>query len=353
MEQTHRWIDAQGIVGLLKSTQPDRGRKLLKSGSVPHCSNCVTGDKETLCAVSAIFHCPDLLSNEEIQRVTGSSGWRLDKKTDWQTARSNLESVLESKAAPGYERISGQFEFPQCATQLLFCQRANNPNDWHSGQVCFPGGRVDPGEDCLTAAIRETMEETSVKLTPEEGFVCLGQLGEEFFAYWKNKKKVTISVFVFVSFRAIFPSLKLNPGELSRGWLQPLWNFWSYQHSQLVEIEMPPFVSRMMLSGWVPMKLAPPSEGDYQLKLSGFNLPVANSTVLLWGMTFRFFSHCLEAFISDSLGQHMGSAAASKGLYLILIARNFKITGPQAETVEFFAKRMVTNAQLVTPHQKL
>ncbi|ACZ30920.1 NUDIX hydrolase [Xylanimonas cellulosilytica DSM 15894] len=32
----------------------------------------------------------------------------------------------------------------------------------HAGQVAFPGGRLDPGEDAVTAALREAQEETGV-----------------------------------------------------------------------------------------------------------------------------------------------------------------------------------------------
>lgn len=35
----------------------------------------------------------------------------------------------------------------------------------HAGQVAFPGGRIDPGEDAVAAALREAMEE--VALPPE------------------------------------------------------------------------------------------------------------------------------------------------------------------------------------------
>jgi 8-oxo-dGTP pyrophosphatase MutT (NUDIX family) len=36
----------------------------------------------------------------------------------------------------------------------------------HAGQVAFPGGRIDPGEDAVAAALREAMEE--VALPPAE-----------------------------------------------------------------------------------------------------------------------------------------------------------------------------------------
>jgi 8-oxo-dGTP pyrophosphatase MutT (NUDIX family) len=32
----------------------------------------------------------------------------------------------------------------------------------HAGQVAFPGGRLDPGEDAVTAALREAMEEVAL-----------------------------------------------------------------------------------------------------------------------------------------------------------------------------------------------
>lgn len=33
----------------------------------------------------------------------------------------------------------------------------------HAGQVAFPGGRIDPGEDAVTAAVREAREELEVE----------------------------------------------------------------------------------------------------------------------------------------------------------------------------------------------
>ncbi|WP_313404027.1 CoA pyrophosphatase [Aeromicrobium sp.] len=38
----------------------------------------------------------------------------------------------------------------------------------HSGQWALPGGRIDEGEDAITAAIRETDEELGVRLDPED-----------------------------------------------------------------------------------------------------------------------------------------------------------------------------------------
>src|SRR4029453_10376188 len=57
--------------------------------------------------------------------------------------------------------------------EVLFIRRAEVDGDPWSGQMGFPGGRAEPGEDLPTTAIRETAEETGIDL-PAPGEV-LGQ----------------------------------------------------------------------------------------------------------------------------------------------------------------------------------
>ena len=42
--------------------------------------------------------------------------------------------------------------------QVILTQRPRSMRD-HPGQVAFPGGKIDPGEDAVTAALREAEEE--------------------------------------------------------------------------------------------------------------------------------------------------------------------------------------------------
>lgn len=57
---------------------------------------------------------------------------------------------------------------------LLFIRRAEHPHDRHSGEVAFPGGRVDPLDpDPVATALREAEEE--IGLAPDQVEV-LGQL---------------------------------------------------------------------------------------------------------------------------------------------------------------------------------
>jgi len=49
---------------------------------------------------------------------------------------------------------------------FLLCRRASRLNA-HAGQWALPGGRLDPGEDALTAALREVDEELGIQLTDD------------------------------------------------------------------------------------------------------------------------------------------------------------------------------------------
>ena len=80
--------------------------------------------------------------------------------------------------------------------EILFIRRAEHPQDPWSGQMAFPGGRAEPGEEDLkTTAIRETAEEIGVDL--EEGAECLGILDEVRAMARMRPVSLTILPFVF------------------------------------------------------------------------------------------------------------------------------------------------------------
>lgn len=48
--------------------------------------------------------------------------------------------------------------------EVLFIRRADHEGDPWSGQMAFPGGRAEPGEDLAATAVREAREETGIDL---------------------------------------------------------------------------------------------------------------------------------------------------------------------------------------------
>ncbi len=58
-------------------------------------------------------------------------------------------------------------------THVVFIMKASD-GSLHGGQIAFPGGKVEPGEEVLAAALRETQEEIGV--APEQ-LEVLGSLG--------------------------------------------------------------------------------------------------------------------------------------------------------------------------------
>lgn len=53
---------------------------------------------------------------------------------------------------------------PDADPAALFIRRSEREGDLWSGHVAFPGGRVEPGEGLLEAAVRETAEEVGLDL---------------------------------------------------------------------------------------------------------------------------------------------------------------------------------------------
>lgn len=84
------------------------------------------------------------------------------------------ESDCERRAAVALilRAPSGGSEEPEA----LFVRRAEVEGDPWSGHVALPGGRSDPSDrDLLDTALRETLEETSLRLGRDD---CLGRLDD-------------------------------------------------------------------------------------------------------------------------------------------------------------------------------
>ena len=58
------------------------------------------------------------------------------------------------------------------SSTFLLTRRTPRLNN-HAGQYALPGGRLDPGEDALTAARRELHEELGIEAAPEPALTAL------------------------------------------------------------------------------------------------------------------------------------------------------------------------------------
>ncbi len=107
---------------------------------------------------------------------------------------------------------------------VAFIQRTSrNPNDKHSGQISFPGGRFDEGMDSslLACAIRETEEEIGVQVSENQIVIQMTPL------------YIPVSNFMVTPFLATLdslPPLLLQASEVEEVLQYPLQHFRENEH---------------------------------------------------------------------------------------------------------------------------
>jgi len=80
-------------------------------------------------------------------------------------------------------------------TEFLLMQRAQHKDDPWSGQMSFPGGKIDPQDkSAKQAAMREALEEVGIELLNHD---YVGQLDDLYGLKVDNQYSVHISCFVF------------------------------------------------------------------------------------------------------------------------------------------------------------
>jgi 8-oxo-dGTP pyrophosphatase MutT (NUDIX family) len=88
----------------------------------------------------------------------------------------------------------------------------------HTGEVSFPGGRLDPGETAQVAALRETLEEVGIEPATVE---VIGRLTP--LSTWSSPAAIT----PFVAVLPGRPVLRPNPAEVDRAFTVPLVELYS------------------------------------------------------------------------------------------------------------------------------
>ena len=158
--------------------------------------------------------------------------------------------------------------------ELLFIRRAEHDGDPWSGQMGFPGGRAEPGEDLRATAVRETGEETGIQL--DRDGQPLGKLDEVRAMARMQPMDLAITPFVF---RLRAPGATVRSEEVrSLHWLS------------LDDVLAPAAQSTM--------------EYDYQGAKLQFPC-LRKEGLVIWGLTYRMFTNL------QSLLQATAEATAS------------------------------------------
>ena len=159
--------------------------------------------------------------------------------------------------------------------EVLFIERARHPRDPWSGNLAFPGGRIDPGDaGARRAAERETLEEVGLDLTQAD---YLGQLDDIIGAYLP----VQVSCFVYALAKDVAHATDLNH-EVSELFFFPLDEL--RNPARQVQADIP----------WNQKIRRAPA-----IDLLGPNRP------LLWGITYRLIRQFMKKLGMPALSPHL------------------------------------------------
>ncbi len=111
-----------------------------------------------------------------------------DPLLEGETAFDRKQLLADIPGVPANEELTGTVEGTAGGASVLLTRRTSKLKD-HPGQWALPGGRVDPGESALEAAMREAHEEVGLRLTADD---LLGRLDD-----YPTRSGYVISPFVF------------------------------------------------------------------------------------------------------------------------------------------------------------
>ncbi|KAF2146094.1 uncharacterized protein K452DRAFT_283376 [Aplosporella prunicola CBS 121167] len=99
--------------------------------------------------------------------------------------------------------------------EVLFIKRAHRPGDRWTSHVALPGGRRDPEDaDDRAAAVRETLEEVGIELTPANS-ISVGNLPERVVTTsWGKVPLMVLCPYIYLLTDPEPPVLRLQPTEV-------------------------------------------------------------------------------------------------------------------------------------------
>lgn len=150
-----------------------------------------------------------LIGQNELQLINAHQA---RKRHEPSLIRASVALILRDTPK---SKIDGDDSEQQHGTEVLMMQRAKHERDPWSGQMSFPGGKIeDTDASPLEAAIREAFEEVGAQLGTEE---CVGQLDDLYGLKVGDTFSAHVSCFVFKPKNDI--QLKANHEVADMVWL--------------------------------------------------------------------------------------------------------------------------------------
>ena len=182
--------------------------------------------------------------------------------------------------------------------EIMFIQRATNPDDVHSGQVAFPGGKCDDQEDDYNAVIREVEEECGLDLGDSTQYAYLGKFPRNFYGYTTPKAKLYISVHMFFQLDLGDTPFRRNADEIQDIFWVPLRFFLdpdlqTFRTTEPYKIDIAARLPKGKIISPISGKL---TKGLIAATYMHFDLP--NNSVL-WGLTLYFMIYFLKNIMNQ------------------------------------------------------
>lgn len=183
--------------------------------------------------------------------------------------RTSKPTTISRLRAPKRAAVAALLRFEQDGPEVLLMKRVDRESDRWSGQVSFPGGRLEPDDaDLLSCAIRETQEEVGIDLTATARQV--GQLSDV--QAIARGKSLPMAIRPFVFFQTESAEITISDEAEHTFWL-PL---------------------QKVLDGAF--------DGSYEYRFAG--IPIMMNCWrfqgnIVWGLTYRMLSSFFELMRSE------------------------------------------------------
>lgn len=244
--------------------------------------------------------------------------------------RENLVKILSRLLDSKFDRLDQVNDL----FEVLYARRAVSPYDRHSGEICFPGGKLDKDEDEIEAASREVNEEIGLDVSDSSRFLYLGKLTDQLFTYYRKQQDVKVSVLLYLAADQDM-KMTINPDEVDTAFWVPINSFFSYGLSNLEQkratVKESVVLNALLKdehSQWIDKNDA---EKIKVIATEKYIFKYPSVTYPLWGLTMLMTSTLVQTWMNPLIDTH----PMNKGKDFVYKAQYFKI---DAEDEQLSAK---------------